>query len=834
MWRPDCRGSLRDPKLIAEQSATLRGLTPPGSSESPQPPAPAPQPLKNVLALDRKLFRDLAQLKGQSIAIALVIGAGVATFVNSQTMLRSLESTREAFYERYHFADVFASVKRAPNSLVERIREVPGVARVETRIVEGVTLDVPTLEAPAFGQLISLPDTRPPLLNQVFLRRGRMLEPGRDDEVLASEKFVEANRLDVGDSVVAIINGNRQELRIVGVVLAPEYVLQVKPGDVVPDPKHYAVLWMNHLALSRAYNMESAFNDLAIELLRGASEAEVIFRIDELIDPYGGRGAYGRKDQLSHLLLEGDIQGLKTTGLIPPVIFLSVAAFLLNVVLTRMLALQREQIAALKAFGYTNLDIGWHYMKFVLIVTLAGVSVGVLAGAIIARDFTAMIAAVYQYPELLFRVRWDVAALAAGAALVAAMLGAIGAVRKAVRLPPAEAMRPEPPASFRPTIVERLGIGHYLPNVARMVLRQLERQPIKTGLSIFAIGLSVGIVVVGSFMQDTIDTLMDVQFRRVQRYDMLVQAVEPLSSDIRYALESIDGVEYVETFRSVPARLRMAHRSRRVALQGLPLESDLYQLVDKQGAVRQPPVAGVVLSLKLAELLEVAVGDMVVAEVLEAKRPTLELPVVATIDDMQGLNAYMNFADLSRAMGEGPRASGAYLRIDPAARSRVYRELKEIPALAGVTVKDFAIESFESTIAQNLLKMRLFNLSFSIVIAVGVVYNSARIALSERSRELATLRVVGFTRSEISGILLGELGTMTLLAIPLGMGIGYGLAWTLVQFLDQEVFRFPFAISARSFGLAVSVVLTAAIISSLLVRQRLDHLDLVSVLKSRE
>jgi putative ABC transport system permease protein len=462
------------------------------------------------------------------------------------------------------------------------------------------------------------------------------------------------------------------------------------------------------------------------------------------------------------------------------------------------------------------------------------VAIGLAAGAYIARDFTAMIARVYQYPELLFRVRWDVAALAAGAALLAAVVGAVGAVSRAVRLPPAEAMRPEPPASYRPTLVERLGLGPYLPNVARMVLRHLGRQPRKTAFSVLAIGLSVGIVVVGTFMQDTIDTLMDVQFGRVQRYDMMVSTVEPLSADLRYAIASVAGVQHVEPFRSVPARLRMNQRSRRVALLGLTPESDLYNIVDKRGQVQQPPEHGVVLSTKLAEILGLTVGDSVRAEVLEGKRPTLELPVVATIDDLQGLNAYMNFDQLSRALGEGPRASGAYLRIDRQMRSQVYRELKQIPALAGVTVKDFAVESFESTIAQNLLKMRLFNLSFSIVIAVGVVYNSARIALSERSRELATLRVIGFTRGEISAILLGELGVMTLVAIPLGIGIGYGLSWMLVQFLDQEVFRFPFAISSQSFGLAVSVVLTAAIVSSLLVRRRLDHLDLVSVLKSRE
>jgi putative ABC transport system permease protein len=215
-----------------------------------------------ISSLDRKLLRDMSQMKGQVFAIALVVAAGVATFVNSRTILHSLEITRSTFYERYRFAEVFASVKRAPDSLIERLRDIPGVAQVETRIVESVTLDVPGLDEPAVGLLISLPVTREPALNQVYIRRGRPLSPGRDDEVLASEAFVEKNGMAVGDSIVAIINGRRKELRIVGVAFSPEYVFQIKPGDLLPDPQHFGILWMGHEALSNAYDMDGAFNDV--------------------------------------------------------------------------------------------------------------------------------------------------------------------------------------------------------------------------------------------------------------------------------------------------------------------------------------------------------------------------------------------------------------------------------------------------------------------------------------------------------------------------------------------------------------------------------------------
>jgi putative ABC transport system permease protein len=787
-----------------------------------------------ISALDRKLLRDLRGMLGQAIMIALVVSAGIATWIESRTLLASLEETRDRFYERHNFADVFAKAKRAPNSLRQRLADLPGVARIETRIVESVNLDVPGLDEPAVGTLISLPEGREPALNRIYLRRGRLLAPGRDDEVLASEKFVDSNNLRVGDSVTAILNGRKKTLRIVGVVLSPEYVFMVKPGDLVPDAKRFGVFWMQEEALEMAFDMEGAFNDLAIGLARDAHIEQVIFDVDNLLAPYGGIGAYGRKDQLSHLLLTSDIDGLKVHGTVAPTIFLSVAAFLLNVVLSRVLALQREQIAALKAFGYSNVQIGWHFLKLVLMIILLGAAIGIPGGAYLARVFTQMIALVYQYPELIIVIKPSVIATAITAAGGAATLGAIGSIWRAVRVAPAEAMRPEPPASFKPTFFERIGVGHYIPNVARMIIRQLERRPTRSLISIFAIALSVAIIVVGQFVQDAIDFTMEQQFYRVQTFDMVAATIEPDSPDVLHEFRNVPGVLRAEPMRSVPARLHNGQRQRRIALSGLTEEGQLMRLVDSSGAISRPPRGGLMLSRKLASILDVKPGDSVRVETLEGRRPDANLPVVSLIDDLQGLNAYATLDDLNRFMGEGPRVSGAYLQTDSRYELDTFRELKEIPKVASVTVKRNALESFQDTMAKNLGTMKKINLFFACVIAVGVVYNSARIALSERSRELATLRVVGFTRGEISTILLGELGLLTLVALPFGWAMGYGFAWGLTSMVDQEVFRFPLVVERSTYGVATSVVLLASTISGLLVRRSLDHLDLIAVLKSRD
>lgn len=787
-----------------------------------------------LTALDRKLARDLSQMKGQSFAIALVIAAGVATFVNSRTIVNSLELTRSTFYERYRFADVFARLKRAPDVVADGLTEIPGVAQVETRIVELVTLDVPGLDDPAVGQLISLPVTRPPNLNQLYLRRGRQLAIGRDDEVLASEAFMKTNHLDLGSRIVAIINGRRKELRIVGIAFSPEYVFQIKPGDMLPDPKHFGILWMEHEALSTAYDMKGGFNDVSLGLTRGTAVEDVIRRVDDLLEQYGCLGAFPRKDQLSNMLLESDIQGLRTAGMIAPTIFLCVAAFLLNVVMTRLTSLQREQIAALKAFGYTNLQIAWHYMKFVLVITMCGGLVGTFGGMWLAHDFTKLFLRVYQYPELVFRVRPNVIANAVLIAGGAALAGAFGAIALAVRLPPAEAMRPEPPARYRPTILERLGFGRFVPNVARMVLRQLERHPVKTSFSLLAISMSVAIIVVGNFMRNSVDEVIRTQFYDVQRYDLSLATVEPVSIDAVRELANMPGVERCEPRRYVSVRLRSANHSRRVAIAGLPRDSSLMRLKTRTGQFVDLPREGLIISKKLAAVLGLHAGETVRVEALQDKRPIADVPVVELLDDISGLNAYMEIEALNRLMREGQMISGAMLTADPLYLPVIYRRLKETPHVASVTIRQASVDSFRNTVAKNMMHMRMINLSFAIIIALGVVYNGARISLSERSRELATLRVMGFTRREISTILLGEIGTVTLLGIPFGLVMGNWFAWMLCFFLDQEVFRFPFVIANSTYGLAAATVLAASAASALLVRRKLDELDLIGVLKSRE
>ena len=785
-------------------------------------------------ALTKKLWRDLRHLRGQAVAIALVIAAGVAIYVVMESTLVSLDLTQRTYYERYRFADVFASAKRAPLSLSPEIAAIPGVAQIETRVVADVLLDVPGLIEPAVGRLVGIPAPRRTMLCDVFLRQGRYIEAGRPDEVLLSETFAKLHGLLPGSVLPAILHGRRRNLRVVGLALSPEYVYNVRPGELMPDEKRFGIVWMERRALAAAYEMEGGFNDVVLRLARGASAPEVIARLDRLLEPWGGRGAIPRSLQTSHWYLENELSQLRSSGRVLPVVFLGVAAFLLNVVLTRIVALERGQIAALKALGYTNREVATHYLALALLIAALGGAIGVAFGAWLGRGMTRLYTEFYHFPILEYRLAVKVAVQGTVIGLVAAGLGALGAVRGAARLPPAEALRPEPPARYRESLLERAGVKRLLSEPARMIVRNITRRPVRASLSILGIALGAAMLVVGTFSLDAMRRIVDVQFGLAQRYDAMVTFLEPTSPRAFYEVERLPGVREVEAFRSVPVKLRFRHRSRQAAVLGLPAAPRLNRILDSKTRPVTLPPQGLVLSRTVADILGADRGDVVILEVLEGARPVLHVPVADVVDEYIGTNVYAEIGALRRLMREGETLSGAFLAVDRAAEPALYRRVKRSPRVAGVLLKRATVESFEKTIARNFTIITTVNMLFAAVIAFGVVYNTARISLSERSRELATLRVIGFRRAEISYILLGELAALVALAIPVGLLLGYVMSAAILELFQTELYRIPFVIAPRTFARAGFVTVVSAAISAAAVRRRLDRLDLVAVLKTRE
>ncbi len=784
--------------------------------------------------LTKKLFREVWAMRGQALAIALVIASGVATFVMSLTTLYSLQDTQAAFYADYRFADVFASLKRAPEGLAERIRDIPGVDFVQTGVVAGVNLDVEGYDDPATAMLVSIPENGASRLNQTYLREGRTVDPTRDDEAIVSEAFAEAQGLRPGDRVSVIINGRKKELTLVGTALSPEFVNQIKPGSIIPDFKSYAILWMAERPLATAYDMDGAFNNLALTLSPGASAEGVIDEIDALLARYGGLGAYTRADQLSHRFLSEEFRQLESMATVYPTIFLGVAAFLLNVVFSRLFQTEREQIATLKAFGYSNWSIGFHYLQFVGVIASFGVILGIIGGGWLGSGLSAMYMDFYRFPFLIYRIGPAVVATAALISFGACMGGTIFAVRRAVNQPPAEAMRPEAPARYRRTWIDRSFLSRAFSEPARMIARNIQRRPFKAFTTSLGIAASFAILVMGLFFGDSIDYMLDVQFRLSERDDISVTFVEPTSYRALLNLQRLPGVDYAEGYRAVPVRLRVGHRTYRTAILGIPPGGDLYRTLDSDLKPIEPPADGLVLTDYLAELLQVKPGEELTVEVLEGSRPIRQTLLAGTINQFLGVSGYMNLEALNRFMGEGSALSGVRLAVDSDQQQSVFDAIKGMPRVAGTEIKQKAADSLRETMGEQILIFAFITTLLAATIAFGVVYNSARITLAERARELASLRVLGFTRGEVSFILLGELALLTIAAIPIGIVISTVLCTYFIQTWQTDLFRIPLVLAPRTFAYAAAVVLVCSIVSALVVRFRINDLDLVGVLKTRE
>lgn len=785
-------------------------------------------------ALDLKLLRDASRMKGQILAVGLVMACGLAMMIMARSLIHSLETTRTAYYENYQFAEVFCSLKRAPNALRQRLSEIPGVASVETRVVGSLRIDLPGMREPADGSIVSLPEDRPQLLNHIFLRQGRFPEPGKATEVVLGEAFAKAHGFKPGDKVDVILRGAREQLTIVGIGLSPEYVFEARPGEVLPDSKRFGVFWMNERDLATAYDLDGAFNNVVVSLAPGASSAPVMAELDRLLEPYGGLIAYDRTDHASAKQLDDEIAILNGLSVAFPIVFLSIATFMTSAVLARVIHLQREQIAQLKAFGYSSRQVGGHYLKFALIIVIIGLGIGGAGGIWLGSNVVQMYHKFFQFPSLTFHLDWWAVGWAFAISTGASLLGVSGTVRQAMKLPPAEAMRPEPPAEFKPSLVERLGIQHWFSPSMRMAFRNIERRPWQAFFTTLGLALATGIPIVPGALKDGVNYLLDFQWSQAQRQDMTISLIEPGSPTAFYEIQRLPGVILAEEFRSVPALLRAGHRSHRLAITGVPPGTVLNRALDPQANPLPIPSDGLLISKKLSEMLAVQPGDTLQVEVQEGKRPKADVKIQGLITDYAGLSAYMDIQVLRRLMQEGPSISGAHISVDEKHWPDFLERVKEIPRIANVGITSALKDSFRKTTAESINVMQAIYFSFSVIVAFGVVYNSARISLSERGRDLATLRVVGFTNREVAGVMIGELAMLTLAALPLGLWIGGHLANSIVISASTETARLPLILTHHTYAMAILIVLVSSGISFAIVSRRIRNLDLLSVLKARD
>lgn len=785
-------------------------------------------------ALDKKLLRDFRRLWVQALAIALVLACGVMILLTAFGMYGALNDSRQAYYERNRFADIFVQTRRAPASLLPEILAIDGVAAAEARVVGDAILDLPGRSELAVGRILSLPEGRDPALNVPLLRSGRLPDPARTDEVAVNEPFAEANGFAAGDVFLANLNGQQRQLTITGTVLSPEFIYTIGPGAMMPDSETFGILFMPERAAAAAFDMTGAFNDLSLLLSGGARDAEVIDAVDALLEPYGGLGAVNRTGQVSDSFVSAELAQLRGTALILPPVFFAISAFLVGMVLGRIVALERSEIGLLKAVGYSDLEVCVHYLLLAALIALVGIAVGWATGSWLARLLALQYARWFDFPYVIFRVSYGTYAISALLALLTTTLGAARAALAAARLAPAVAMQPPAPPRFRRSFLDRLLVILRISQPTMMVLRSFIRWPVRSALTVLGLSMAVAAVIAAFYMNDALDEIIDTAFTQSNRQDAIFLFAQDADMAALEEARDLPGVLLAEPQQFHAAVLRHGPRSKRVAVEARPPGMDLSRVVDADGARIDVPPGGIVLSERLAGQLDARVGDVIEAEFLSGARGTYEMSVVALIDQYFGLGAYVDMDYLNRLFRQEAQVSTINITVDSARIGDLHEAIKDIPGITSMILMSDNVRAFQDTIEQNVVVMNGIYITISLLITIGVAYNGARIQLSERARELASLRILGFTRREVSSILIGETMILSLLAQPVGWLVGTGLAVAMTNSFTSDLYGIPLVLKPHSFATASLIVLSASLLSVLVVRRRLDNLDLVSVMKTRE
>lgn len=784
--------------------------------------------------LDRKLFRDLNRMKLQAMAIAVVMALGVMILVMMGGLVISLEQTRDTYYERYRLAHVFGPVARAPRHVIARLAAIDGVNAAIGRINGSALINMPSSEIPIQAQIVSLPNFEKPKINDVYLVDGRAINSAQEDEILIIESFAKAHNLSPGDTISATINGAKRNLRIAGLAQSPEFLYTAVPGELAPDDKRFAIIWMKQKSLEAAFDLKGAFNEALLLISREANLTDILAKTDRILDSFGGFGAYGIVDHSSNRFIAEEIKGVKASGKAMPPIFLGIAAFLLYIVIARIIQSERQQIGLLKAFGYTSFEIGLHYMKFIMVIAVGGAILGSIWGIMAGRSFASIYQIYYKFPFLVFQI--DPATIIVGLiiSVITATLGGVFVLRGIFKLSPAVAMRAATPPDFNRSKKFGIFLKKLLDQPTRMIIRTLMRQPGRAAGAVIAIaaGMSLTVAMIG--IMASFDDTIEISFGVIDRSDVTVSFVAPLSSKTIFELQSIDGVQIVEPIRNVPVILQNGLYTHKGAVSGLLTNPELNRAVDHDYKPMSIRDDGIIIASAIAKKLHIKAGDFLTVNVREGIKPVLHIPVVGITETLIGSPIYMQLDKLNTALKQPNRVSGAFLKIDSAKQAAIYKTLKNMSQVAGVSLASEAKQAFQTIMDSGAGAMRFVMAAVAFVITFGIVFNSAKIAFAERERDLACIRTIGFSKGETAYVLLGELGLITLIALPIGSVLGYYLSFAAAQAFSTDLYKIPTNIVPEAFGTAALAVIVAAIFSGWLVKRNIDNIDLVAALKTQD
>lgn len=783
-------------------------------------------------ALNKKLVRELGHLKTQVFSISVVMAIGISMLFGFSSTYKSLEKSRDDFYQSSGFSNVFLNAKKAPDLLAKQLESIKGVKQVESRLEYEALISLPKFQEPAVGRFISIPDGRQPKMNRIHLTRGRIPQATANNEVVVTPGFFKAHELSLGDLFSATLNGRLRKLKVVGVGVSPEHIISIQAGLPFPDDLHFTVVWINQTALEATYDMRSSFNSAVIETNPNINELEVIAKIDQKMDPFGGHGAYGREKQVSYFFVKEELNQLKTHALMIPVIFFLVAAYILNVVISRMVRAQRGEIATLKALGYLDSEVASYYFKVTSVIVFFGAVIGLGLGHWLGRAMIDLYGDFYRFPTLKYDFTYLELLLSIVVSLMVALAGAYFSLRHIFQMQPAEAMRPPSPPSYQKAFLESQAWFRQMQIRTRMNLRSMVNFPVKTTLTGLGMCFSVVILVSGLFWQDCLDFLILAQYSFVQKESGRIQLTHDVSPRAVKEVESLQGIVEAEGYRQSVVKVKFGTREETTSIKGFPDQARLQGLVDEDLRDIALSKSQIFISRILSDQLKVGEGDTIDIEFTEGREPKFQLKISRIVDSLMSNELITSRRTLAQMLKSDDLVNQILFR-SLQDTSVLYTKLKSMPNILSISYKDSALEFFEQNSARFIGVIAVIISIFAGAIGFGVAFNSLRVALAETDWELATLRILGFTTPEVFFILFSEILILLILFLPVGWVLGYWNGRVLLNMMSVEAFQIPFIIDPMTYAWATLILFASVSVSAFFIFRLVARLDLVATLKSR-
>lgn len=795
----------------------------------------------------RKLLRDFAASKWQYAAIGAMVMLGVAFYNASYAAYLNLNGSYERSFNVLRFEDFSVQFHAAPKRVASRIAQVRGVQAVEGRLVEDVILELPgkVQSRKLIGRLISMPVGRELALNRLKLVEGATLGSNSRREILLEASFAQHHLLKPGAWVEAVRGSSRVRLRVAGIVQSPEYLYVVRSKqDLMASPDTFGVMFVSDEVLGPLVGKPDLINEVHGRFTAAARPDSTLRQVQAALAGYRPDDPVLRADQPSYQMLMQDVQGFRIYAVMFPAFFLSVAAVAVYTLLLRLVHQERPIIGLFRSLGFSRRTVVWHYL---LGATCLGLVAGVLGGAVglwLAHWTSMGYMSMLQVPEKEVIARGSVLAAGVGIGVLTCAVGAFFPARFASRIQPAEAMRPAAP-SFGSRSLRLDFLFPRMRLLGRIPLRNLFRQPRRTLSTLFGIVAGIALMMTAKGLLDSSEIAMDELISGSYRYDMRLDFLRPQTTAALNRVRSWPGVVRAEGVLEAPVEFRHGEERYAAMLSGQGEAAALHRLTDDRGNKIVLPREGAIFGPSLRKRLQLERGDTVVvtlADQFAEENPREHRVLVAGFNnEAMGTVAYLRREALWRLMRADlelpPNAlSGIVLRVRENEREEVRRRLLDLPEAASVlSVAEIRtlIETMMSTFRIFVWIMELFG----VALAFAMIFNMVTVNVLERTAEIATLRTIGVSRSQIAWMVGTENLALALLGVATGLPFGrwfIGWFWLASQTEEQqELFTFNVALKPETYWMSALAILLAVALSQLPALRLLGRLDLAKATKER-